>query len=74
MKRIIDIIPLRMYRFYHAVRFFCAIVGTNGEGYYFRRSPDGCNGTRTNPAQAWLLAWDFWKEWTDQGGKYMRVW
>lgn len=63
-----------VYRRYRAVQMFLRLVGRNGEGYFFKRSPHGCNGTRATPSDAWKVAWDCcWKDWP--GSKvYGRTW
>jgi hypothetical protein len=63
-----------IYRVYSAVLMFLGILGRNGEGNWFYRSPDGCNGKRFMPRETWKLAWGFWKTWDDCNGKYRRVW
>jgi len=50
------------YRLYKKLGFFFAIVYRNGEGNFFHRSPNGCNGLRFMPRETWKLASDFWNQ------------
>jgi hypothetical protein len=52
-----------IYRRYRAVLYFFSLVGRNGEGNWFYRSSDGCNGARFGVRESWTLAWEFWKDW-----------